>query len=68
MVDSGGSGGVQDPRIKLAVALLEKKLATMSQAELEAMARNLRASEKGSSGIGRAMLETIERCLGRGAE
>lgn len=54
--------------IQIAMALLEKKLATLPQAELEAMAQDLRSSEKGSTEVGRAMLERLERCLERDPE
>ena len=51
--------------VKLALAVLEKKLATMSHEDLIAMERELRASEKAETDVGQAMLRMLERRLER---
>lgn len=57
---------MSNPILRLTLAFLEKKLASMSREDVEAMARELRSSEKGTTETGRAMLETVERHLERG--
>jgi hypothetical protein len=54
-----------NPILRLTLAFLEKKLASMSRDDIEAMARDLRSSEKSTTEIGQAMLETIEQHLER---
>lgn len=51
--------------VKLALAVLEKKLATMSRDDVVVMERELRASEKAETEVGRAMLAMLEGRLQR---
>ena len=58
---------MKNPIVQATLAILERKIAAMPRADVEAMHRELASSEKASSEIGRGMLEILERRL-RGTE